>query len=457
MLSSSSSSANQPLRSVSAPNLYAGSTVSRRIERQAAPVVSSALPRESLIDWIYNDSHFHPTQYTQQGRSPDSLIADMDTLGIQYTTLMPIPTNVLSSQPEPGWSPCSGRHHCGPSYYLPPRMLLTRTLSEEDMAEARQATELYMNTGVDSTTAWRYQKLKAGQRMRLDPMITGLHLGDMHSSTYLLEKLHQHPGVFTGVGEITVHKEAVEELFAGDRQANLDGNVAPLMKLLETCGPIGMPVVLHCDVDVRGADPLETPVYLEGIRRLLSDPSAAGTTIIWAHAGGLGRFVNAPTGHLQALRAMLADSRFRHVHIDLSWSLVAARLVENKQTLLEWIQLINDYPSRFLYGSDALAPMDGERWNQTYAKYQALMDGLTPACRQLVSMGNYERVFVAARRKVRAFERYLLPGIIADLGKPFVALPVVQGMVASSNAGSAATAVPLYRQQLLQSPEKVRQ
>ena len=457
MFSSSSSSANQPLRSVSAPNLNAGSTVSRRIEQQAAPVVSSALPRESLIDWIYNDSHFHPTQYTQQGRSPDSLIADMDRLGIQYTTLMPIPTNVLSSQPEPGWSPCSGRHHCGPSYYLPPRMLLTRTLSGEDMAEARQATELYMNTGVDSTTAWRYQKLKAGQKKRLDPMITGLHLGDMHSSTYLLEKLHQHPGVFTGVGEITVHKEAVEELFAGDRQANLDGNVAPLMKLLETCGPIGMPVVLHCDVDVPGADPLETPVYLEGIRRLLSDPSAAGTTIIWAHAGGLGRFVNAPTGHLHALRAMLADSRFSHVHIDLSWSVVAERLVENRQTLLEWIQLINDYPSRFLYGSDALAPMDGERWNQTYAKYQALMDGLTPACRQLVSMGNYERVFVAARRKVRAFERYLLPGIIADLGKPFVALPVVQGMVASSNTGSAATAVPLYRQQLLQSPEKVRQ
>lgn len=433
MLPSSSSSARQPLilanaqqardnpasvpRAVSAPSLIGGATATRRPGTQAAPVVFSAPPKERLIDWVYNDSHFHPTQYTQQGRNPDSLIADMDRLGIQCTTLMPIPTNVLSSQPEPGWSPCSGRHHCGPSYYLPQRMLLTRTLSEEDMAEARQATELYMNTGVDSTTAWRYQKLTAGQRRRLDPMITGLHLGDMHSSTYLLEKLHQHPGVFTGVGEITVHKEAVEELFAGERQANLDGNVAPLMKLLETCGAVGMPVVLHCDVDVPGADALHAPAYLEGIRRLLSDPSVAGTTIVWAHAGGLGRFVNAPAGHAQSLRAMLADSRFRHVHIDLSWTVVAERLVENRQTLLEWIQLINDYPRRFLYGSDALAPVDGAHWNQTYGKYSALMAGLTPACRRLVCLGNYERVFVAARRKVRAFERYLLPGIIADLGR----------------------------------------
>ena len=411
-----------------------------------------------MIKWNYNDSHFHPTQFTQQGRSPDErLIADMDRLGIQRTTLMPIPTNVLSSLPEPGWSPCSGRHHCGPNYYLPPRMLLSRTLSAEDMAEARQATELYMNTGVDSTTAWRYQRLSAEQKKRLDPMITGLHLGDMHSSTYLLQKLHQYPGVFTGVGEITVHKEVVEELFAGDRQADLDGNVGPLKKLLETCGAVGMPVVLHCDVDVPGAQLLDAPAYLEGIRRLLSDPAVAGTTIVWAHAGGLGRFVNAPAGHVSALRAMLADSRYRHVHIDLSWTVVAERLVENSQTLLEWIQLIEDYPRRFLYGSDALAPMDGERWNQTYAKYQKLMEALTPACRQLVCMGNYERVFVAARRKVRAFERYILPGIIADLGRPFHPLPNAPGTVASSAIDSAATAVVQARQKVLQSPEKARQ
>jgi hypothetical protein len=475
MLPSSSSSAEQSLalpfqgaqqfndhpalvpRSLSAPMLTAGPGVANRPGQNGAPVVYIALPRESLIKWAYNDSHFHPTQYTQQGRSPDSLIADMDRLGIQYTTLMPIPTNVLSSQPEPDWNPCSGTHHCGPSYYLPPRMLLSRTLRKEDMAEARQATELYMNTGVDSTTAGRYGQLTAAQKKRFDPMITGLHLGDMHSSTYLLEKLHQHPGTFTGVGEITVHKEVVEQLFAGERQANLGDNAAPLKKLLETCGAAGMPVVLHCDVDVPGAQPLDAPAYLEGIRRLFSDPLVSGTAIVWAHAGGLGRFVNAPAGHVHALRAMLADACFRHVHIDLSWTVVAERLVEDRQTLLSWIQLINDYPRRFLYGSDALAPKDSERWNQTYAKYQEMMNSLTPVSRELVCKGNYERVFVAARSKVRAFERYLLPGIIAELRKPFLPQPIAQGLVTGTAIDSEATAFSMATRMAPSSPEKTRQ
>ncbi|MET0963484.1 MAG: hypothetical protein ABWY05_11820 [Noviherbaspirillum sp.] len=192
--SSSHSAVARPApRSLSAPASLAG-----RLQSRAAPAVFSIPAREPLTGWNYNDSHFHPTQYTQQGRSPGALFADMDSLDIRCTTLMPIPTNVLSSQPELGWSPCSGRHHCGPSYYLPPRLMQGNTLSAEDMAEARQATELYINTGVDSTTALRYQQLTAAQKKRLDPMITGLHLGDMHSSTYLLQKLHQHPGVLPG-------------------------------------------------------------------------------------------------------------------------------------------------------------------------------------------------------------------------------------------------------------------
>lgn len=230
----------------------------------------------------------------------------------------------------------------------------------------------------------------------------------------------------------------VEQLFAGERQANLEGNAAPLLKLLETCGMVGMPVVFHCDVDLPGARGPEAPAYLEGIRRLLADPAVAGTVIAWAHAGGLGRFVSAPAGHVQALRAMLADSRFNHVHIDLSWSVVAERLVRDSETLAQWAVLINDYPTRFLYGSDAVAPMDGERWNQTYGKYRDLLAALAPACRRQVCTGNYERVFIAARRKVPAFECYILPGIIADLGRAFMPQP--------------AAAMPMLR--MPESPEK---
>ena len=400
-------------RSSSAPGTIRAFSAAHRLEPR---VLAFAVPTDK-VGWMYSDSHFHPTSYIQEGRGAAELIADMDQLRIRYATMMPIPTNVLSSQPDPSWRPLDGQHHCGPVYYLPPRLLASRTLVDGDVAEACQATELYMNTGVDATTALRYRQLPAHQRKRLDPMITGLHIGDMHSSTYLLQKLYEYPGVFTGVGEITVHKEIVEQLFAGKHQANLEHNVAPLCKLLETCGGIGMPVVLHCDIGLPAAQASDAPAYWNGLQRLFTDPAVNGTTIVWAHAGGLGRFVDAPDGHVAALRGMLADSRYSHVQIDLSWLVVADKVVGSSEAMAKWVALIEAFPTRFLYGSDALAPRDAASWDQTYAKYQALLPQLSPGCRALVCRGNYKRVFVSARGKVRAFERYLLPGIIAELQK----------------------------------------
>ena len=364
--------------------------------------------------WNYSDCHFHPTNYIQQGCKPKSLIAEMDALGIRYATLMPIPTNVLSSQPDPEWNPCEGQQHCGPHYYLPGHMMAKRALTSKDMDEARAATELYVNTGVDATTAMHYSTLTAAERHRFDPMITGLHLGDMHSSTYLLQKLTEHPGVFTGVGEITVHKEVVQDLFAGKRQANLGSNAGALIKLLQTCGTIGMPVVLHCDVDLPGQENNASPIYLEGIRRLFCDPCVSQTNIVWAHGGGLGRFVNAPAGHTATLRHLLEDSRMKHVHIDLSWSVVAERLTQSPQTQAEWVSLITDHSERFLFGSDALAPKDRDAWNKTYASYNGLLMSLTDAVRLKLLQGNYQRLFVDARERVRAYEKFFLASALRD-------------------------------------------
>lgn len=387
------------------------------------PTQSDLPAKEDRVRWNYSDCHFHPTNYIQQGYKPASLIAEMNALGIKYATLMPIPTNVLSSQPDPEWDPCTGQQHCGPHYYLPSHMMTKRTLTQSDMDDACAATELYVNTGVDATTAMRYLQLPAAQRHRFDPMITGLHLGDMHSSTYLLQKLAQHPGVFTGVGEITIHKEVVQDLFAGKRQANLDKNADALIKLLETCGIIGMPVVLHCDVDLPGKENNTAPAYLEGIKRLFCHSSVSDTNIIWAHGGGLGRFVNAPDGHTATLRQLLEDDRMKHVHIDLSWSVVAERLTQSPEIQAEWVSLIKEHPERFLFGSDALAPPDRDAWNKTYASYNGLLMSLPDAVRSQLLHRNYQRLFVDARKRVRSYESFFLASALREASQSRNALP----------------------------------
>lgn len=423
--------------SSSCPGLTAQFRPGHASKPLAAPARPELPPKEEREQWKYCDAHFHPTDYIQQGYKPLTLIAEMDALGIQYATLMPIPTNVLSSQPDPAWNPCLGEPHCGPRYYLPQQMMGKRTLTKEDMDTARAATELYVNMGVDATTALRYMKLPMSQRHRFDPMITGLHLGDMHSSTYLLQKLAQHPGVFTGVGEITVYKEVVQDLFAGNRQADLGGNAGPLIKLLQTCGNIGMPVVLHCDVDLPGQQGRQTPAYLEAITRLFRHPDVSSTSIIWAHGGGLGRFVNAPEGHTAALRQLLEDNALKHVHIDLSWSVVAERLTQSPQTQAEWVALITDHPGRFLFGSDALAPVDRDTWNKTFASYNGLLMSLPDAVRIKVLQGNYKRLFVDARSKVRAYEKFFLASALRESERSFRAGPV-SSLPASAAAGTGA-------------------
>lgn len=406
--------------------------------------------KDDRAQWHYSDCHFHPTNYIQQGYKPASLIAEMNALGIKYATLMPIPTNVLSSQPDPEWDPCKGQQHCGPHYYLPSHMMTKRTLTKSDMEEARAATELYVNTEVDATTAMRYLQLPASQRHRFDPMITGLHLGDMHSSTYLLQKLAQHPGVFTGVGEITVHKEVVQDLFAGKRQANLDNNADALIKLLSTCGIIGMPVVLHCDVDLPGQENNAAPAYLEGIRRLFSHPSVTQTNIIWAHGGGLGRFVNAPEGHTATLRKLLEDVRMKHVHIDLSWSVVAERLTQSPEIQCEWVSLIKDHPERFLFGSDALAPASRDVWNKTYASYNGLLMSLPDAARSQLLHGNYQRLFVDARKRVRSYESFFLKSALHESDQfrkklAISAVPAAAPAPGASATGASVTGAPAGR------------
>ncbi len=66
--------------------------------------------------------------------------------------------------------------------------------------------------------------------------------------------------------------------------------------------------------------------------------------------------------------------------------------------------LINKYPDRFLFGTDEVAPKTQEKYLTTYALYEPLWKLLTPEASEKVRKGNYERLFDAARKNVRAWE-----------------------------------------------------
>jgi predicted TIM-barrel fold metal-dependent hydrolase len=128
------------------------------------------------------------------------------------------------------------------------------------------------------------------------------------------------------------------------------------------------------------------------------------TTIIWAHVG-LGRIIHPLDSHTRIIEGILKDPAFNHVYFDISWDEVAKYVVETPATVRRTAEMINAYPDRFLFGTDVVAPTDTTKYFKTFRMYAPLWPLLTPEAREKVTKGNYERLFDAARARVRAWER----------------------------------------------------
>ena len=101
----------------------------------------------------------------------------------------------------------------------------------------------------------------------------------------------------------------------------------------------------------------------------------------------------------------MADPQLKHVSIDLSWDELAKYIVATPGTVQTAAAVINKYPDRFLFGSDVVAPSSIDPQLKVYETYQPLWDALKPEVRQMVTTGNYERLFDEGRKRVRAWER----------------------------------------------------
>lgn len=257
---------------------------------------------------------------------------------------------------------------------------------------------LYYYSFTDAYIAMIYKSLSKEDQARFDPMITGFNPTDMYAADHIRRVLHLFPGVFSGIGEFTIHKEFVSAKVAGET-ASLSNPA--LDKLLDFSGEVGLLVIIHSDMDVPFAKPDSPPAYLTQMKALLA--RHPHTTIIWAHTG-LGRVVRPVHGHAAILEAILSDPQFNHVYFDISWDEVAKYITASPDAVRITANLINRYPDRFLYGSDVVAPTTQEQLLSVYTQYKPLWDALTPEARQKVQKGNYERLFDQARSKVRAWE-----------------------------------------------------
>jgi predicted TIM-barrel fold metal-dependent hydrolase len=333
---------------------------------------------------LFHDSHFHLTNYVQEGPSAATYLAEVMGDKVGRSTLFGIPLQQTWSYENSG--------DYAPTYYL------------------QSDAPLYYYSFTDAWIATQYLSLPPEQRARLDPMITGFNPADMYAVDHIRRVLRTYPGVFSGIGEFTIHKEFVSSKVAGDVASLTD---PALDRILAFAGEAGLVVVLHNDIDVPFAKGGE-PVFLSQMKDVLRRHPK--TTIIWAHTG-LGRVVHParaqaaaeaakrPPAHRDLVVGILEDPTLRHVHFDISWDEVAKYLVATPEVTQRSAEVINRFPDRFLFGTDNVAPPDQETHLTIYRMYEPLWAALTPEASEQVRKGNYVRLFDEARRRVRAWEQ----------------------------------------------------
>ena len=319
-----------------------------------------------------NDVHLHLTNYIQEGTNIHDFLAIMGTK-VGRVALFGIPLQQQWSYQNSG--------DFAPTYYL------------------QTDAPLYYYSFTDAYIAMAYRSLTPEQQARFDPMITGFNPADMYAADHIRRVLQTFPGVFSGIGEFTIHKEFVSSKISGET-ASLTNPA--LDRLLDFAAEAGLVVLIHNDVDVPFPKEGSPPAYLEQMKALLK--RHPNVPIIWAHCG-VGRIVHPVKQHAAMLESILSDPSMHNVYFDISWDEVAKYIVSSPESLQITANLINRYPDRFLFGTDEVAPASQEKYLKIYVQYDPLWKALTPEASEKVRKSNYERLFDEARRKVRDWEK----------------------------------------------------
>jgi len=320
----------------------------------------------------FNDSHLHLTNYVQEGTSLHDFLNIMGTK-VGRAAIFGIPL-----QQEWSYGNTGG---FAPTFYL------------------QTDAPLYYYSFTDAVVAVAYRSLPPDQQARLDPMISGFNPADMYAADHVRRVLKTFPGVFSGIGEFTIHKELMSAKIAGGPPSL--SNPA-LDRLLDFAGDVGLVVLIHDDVDELLPQPGQEPYQVVQLGELfLRHPK---TTVIWAHAG-LGLVAQPVKDQLGIIDRVLSNPNLSHLHIDLSREETAKYIVSTPETVAATAALINRHPDRFLFGTDEVAPSDQTAYLKVYRMYQPLFAQLSPSVSQQVRMGNYARLFDQARRSVRSWEK----------------------------------------------------
>jgi len=231
-------------------------------------------------------------------------------------------------------------------------------------------------------------------------MITGFNPTDMYAADHIRRVLNTFPGVFSGIGEFTIHKEFVSSKISAKSPAWRTGpRSPPRFRWRSRPGRLNPQRYRYSFSDVLMKEGTE-PAYLAPMKAVFKAPPEHNL-----HLGSHGPRPRGPPNknHARDIEAILRDPDFRHVNFDISWDETAKYIVATPEATKTMADLMQRYPDRFLFGTDSAAPPDESKYTKVFYQYDPLWKSLDADTSRKVRLQNFERIFDEARREVRGW------------------------------------------------------
>lgn len=300
--------------------------------------------------YIINDCHNHLVDFLQESDGIHVLLEKMNESGVDHAMI----DGMMVMKKWEDISPSR------PHYYL------------DDDAKC------YWYASTDLIVAMELQKLAQKDRKRFHPFLCGFNPTDRNAIDHIKRMVKYFPDFWHGIGEIFTRHDDLTALTYGETGR---ANHIALDPIYEFAAQNDWPVYVHSNI-ASVAD--HRPIYLHELQEALKNHPK--TRIIWCHSG-VSRRIHVPdlTRHVEKMLTA-HDNLF----IDLSWVAYDFYLVKKKKAAPEWVQLIKQFPDRFIIGSDQAGHF--ENYKESIHRFYKVLDELEPEDAKKIAYTNFLRI-----------------------------------------------------------------
>jgi predicted metal-dependent TIM-barrel fold hydrolase len=307
-------------------------------------------PRHMMVD-----GHLHFLNFVQETFGMDALFKALDHAGVTEAVVLGMPLVKT-------WDEGDATR---PTYYL-----------DND-------SRTYWYSATDFLVAQAVLSVPPQRRARLHPFISGFNSADRNAVDHIERLLALYPDVWQGIGEVFLRHDDLTALTYGEAPR---ANSKAFGRVLDLAARQDLPVLVHSNI---GPSWRQRPDYLDEMESAISQHP--NTRIIWAHAGISRRIVIAD--HTDILRRLLGQ--YPNLIVDLSWVIFEQEIAPGGTLDRRWVSLIEEYPSRFVIGSDT--GDFSERYTTIVQRTYVLLDALTPETARNVAHDNFLALLPAKR------------------------------------------------------------